>query len=271
MSVPQAVPPQMTRLVALLSWWNEPVDWLADTVRSLALANIDALVAVDGSYPHMPGATAQSPSEQAVEIHLAARQAGIDSIMHRRNILWESECVKRTAMFRYAEVFAPDWLLVIDADERVIRAPNDLKDRLAAHSGDYADVCSLEQPAPVIGAGMDEDDAMPTIAASRWVKPRRCLFRAYQGITVGPAHYHYRLPDGRDLWGDEYGSPLIIRDMMIDHRNAHRSPERRAAAAAYYRERDERGIERHRVTSHGTAGPERVAEMDALVARACGA
>jgi hypothetical protein len=257
----------MTRLVALLSWWDENPDWLADVVRSLALADVDALVAVDGSYPHMPGATASSEPEQAVEIQVAARVLPLGAYVYQPSELWASECVKRTAMFRYAEDFDPDWLLVIDADEVILQAPDDLKARLAASPVDYADVCSLEQPAQVLGGGVEDAD-IPQVLASRWVKPRRCLFRAVPGITVGPAHYNYVTPDGRDLWGDEYGSPLRIRDMMIDHRGARRDPERLRARQAYYEARDIAGVEGHRVTSWGTAGPEKVTETEALLKKA---
>jgi hypothetical protein len=118
----------MTRLVALLSWWDEHPDWLADVVRSLVLADVDALVAVDGSYPHMPGATASSPHGQAAAIARTAAEVGIVSEVVVPGDLWTSECVKRTAMFGYAEAHRPDWLLVIDADEVILQAPPDLKD-----------------------------------------------------------------------------------------------------------------------------------------------
>lgn len=258
----------MTRFVALLSWWDEPADWLADVVRSLALADVDALVAFDGAYPHMPGGTWMSSVDQWHAIRDAAEDVGILwELSTGRSPLWESECAKRTALFRRAEDFDPDWLLVIDADEVILQAPDDLKALLAASPADYADVCSLEQPAQVLGGSVEDAD-MPQIVASRWVKPRRCLFRAVPGITVGPAHYNYVTPDGRDLWGDEYGHPLKIRDMVIDHRGARRDPERLRARQAYYEARDIAGVERHRVTSWGTAGPEKVAETEALLRKA---
>jgi hypothetical protein len=255
----------MTRICALLSWWDEPADWLADVVRSLVLADVDALVAVDGSYPHMPGATATSPHGQAAAITRTAADVGIVSEVVVPGDLWTSECVKRTAMFRLAETYRPDWLLVIDADEVILQAPLDMKDRLAATDRDCAEVASLEHAAPVFAAEMDEE--MPQVMASRWVKPRRCLFRALPGLRVGDAHYDY-LVDGRNLWGDGGEPALHVRDMVIDHRSGRRDPVRRAAKDAYREARDTLGVERHRVTSWDTASPEKVAETEALLARA---
>ena len=82
------------------------------------------------------------------------------------------------------------------------------------------------------------------------MKPRRCLIRAVPGIVVGPAHYDYVTPDGRNLWGDEYGHPLKLtvgtRRMVMQHRNAQRLPGRRQAALDYYKAREATGAERHR-------------------------
>jgi hypothetical protein len=56
--------------------------------------------------------------------------------------------------------------------------------------------------------------------------------------------------------------------MVIDHRSGRRDPVRRAAKDAYREARDTLGVERHRVTSWDTASPEKVAETEALLARA---
>lgn len=262
----------MTRIVALLSWWSEDPDWLQATVRSLALAGVDGLLACDGSYPHVPGATAMSDPAQAVAIQIAAKATGFEAYVHRRPYLWASECAKRTAMFKMAEErFQADWLLIIDADEVILQAPADLKARLAVAAAvanrDAAEVCSLEQPAKVLGGGIEGAD-MPQIVASRWVKPRRCLIRAIPGLTCGPCHYDYVTPDGRNLWGDGDTRALQIRDMVLDHRTDRRSAEQKAARRAYYEARDELGVERHRVTAWDVASAERVAETQAMLERA---
>lgn len=254
------------RLVAVLSWWQEDPAWLMDTVRSLALAHVDALVAVDGSYPHHPGATARSEPEQGAAIMAAAQQADIGCTLFRPPALWASECEKRSVAFEMAEHWMPDWLLVIDSDEVILTAPTDLKARLEASDRDCAEVASLEQPSTVHGAEV-EGASMPQIAMSRWVKPRRCLFRAIPGLRVGDAHYDYLTPDGRNLWGDGDEPALSIRDMVVDHRKGRRDPGRLAASQAYYTARDEAGVERHRVnTPAASAG--KVAETNAMLAEA---
>ncbi|HWT24538.1 MAG TPA: hypothetical protein VN213_13615 [Solirubrobacteraceae bacterium] len=233
------------RLVALLCWFDEKPEFLADTVRSLAAAQVDALVALDGAYRLYPASQGRqtSPVEQWNALVDAAYDTRLQWTMAEgKPGGWESECEKRTELFRLAERHDPDWYLVIDADEVILQAPADLKDRLAATGKDYADFLSLEHTAPTLHA--ESEDGAPIILAQRYVKPRRGLIRAVPGIVVGPAHYDYFTPDGRNLWGGEYGDPLQVRDMVIDHRNRLRAPERMQAAIAYRDARDATGIER---------------------------
>lgn len=236
----------MIRLVALLAWYNEQADWLRDTVMSLPLAGVDHLVAVDGAYALFPNGKAQSHHEQHESIADAAEEAGIDCTICLPQVVWESnELEKRTYMFREGERYEPDWYLVIDADERILKAPSDLKERLSSTPKDYADVLSLENQSKAWGAEV-EGSVVPSVVAGRYVKPRRCLIRAVPGIVCSVAHYHYIAPDGRNLWGDEMGDPLRIRDFIIDHRCHERDTERRQAALDYYDVRDATGAEKHR-------------------------
>jgi hypothetical protein len=236
----------MTRIVALLCFYDEEPGWLHDTIVSLPLASVVHVVASDGAYALYPGGKAASDPACHDAIAAAAELADISLTLHVPDSTWAgNEIEKRSHLFELGERHAPDWWLVIDADERIIRAPADIKDRLAATDRDYADVMSLEHPAPVVHASAEGAD-WPQIHMGHHVKPRRCLIRAVPGTRVVGAHYHYVTPDGRDLWGDEMGRPLRVRDMMIDHRNAHRPEPRRQAAIDYYEVRDATGAERHR-------------------------
>lgn len=232
----------MTRIVALLCFYDEHPDFLRDVITSLPPAGVDHLVAYDGAYALYPDARPESHPAQHAAIVQAADTARIPLTLHTPEKHWESECEKRTAMFAEADEHNPDWYLVIDADEVILQAPVDLKDRLAATERDYGDVLSLEHFAPTMYAAAEDDE--PIILAQRYVKPRRCLIRAVPGIVVGPAHFDYVTPDGRNLWGDEYGTPLLVRDMVIDHRNRLRAPDRMSAAIEYRDARDASGIER---------------------------
>jgi len=65
------------KLVALLTWYDEPSWCLTELVASLAAAGIDHLVAVDGAYMLYPLARPQSPGEQAQAILAAAQGASV--------------------------------------------------------------------------------------------------------------------------------------------------------------------------------------------------
>jgi hypothetical protein len=234
------------RLVALLCFYDERPDWLYETVASLPLAGVDHLVASDGAYALLPDGQHSSGPDSHVALYEAAQVAGIGLTLHVPTKTWAgNELEKRTHLFALGDEHAPDWFLVIDADERILRAPANLKQRLAETDRDYADVMSLERPAPVYHASAEGAD-WPQIHYEHHVKPRRCLIRAVPGIVVGPAHYNYVTPDGRDLWGDEMGTPLRVRDLMIDHRTHLRDPSRTQLARDWVRIREETGAETHR-------------------------
>jgi hypothetical protein len=223
------------RLLSVLCWWNEQPSWLADVVHGLTLAGVNQLVAVDGAYENFPGGTAASPIEQAQAIMAAAHDAGIMCDVYEPRELWANEPAKRTRSFRIMDDYRPDWFLVIDADEVITDAPADLKERLEDTDRDQADACLLDAPSAVLASGfLDDEEALPNTMLSRVVMPRRCLFRWSPGITVGPRHFDYIRPDGVNLWGDMYGQPLVIPDLVIDHRNPHREPGRRELARAYW-------------------------------------
>jgi hypothetical protein len=222
----------MTRIVAVLSWFDESPGMLRDMVLSLPLAGVDALVAVDGAFEHFANAQPESPVEQAQAISAAAKQADILLRLYYRTTLWKSEPEKRSSAFTLAEMQSPDWYLVLDSDERILTAPLDLKKRLAATEKDAVEGMLLEAQATTWSAEFEEEEGLPAIHAQRYVKPRRCLIRAIPGLRCGPRHC------------DTYGNPLLMRDLVIDHRNHEREKARADAAWEYYRVRDELGLER---------------------------
>jgi hypothetical protein len=234
----------MTRIVAVLSWFDESPDMLRDMVLSLPLAGVDALVAVDGAFEHFAGNGYKSPREQVDAIYDAAQQIGVTSSCSIPGSRWRNEPEKRSYAFRLAEGRKPDWYLVLDSDERILAAPPDLKDRLAETDKDVVEGMLLEAQATTWSAEFDDEEGLPAIHAQRFVKPRRCLIRAIPGLRCGPRHFDYVTPDGRNLWGDTYGSPLLMRDLVIDHRNHERNKARADAAWEYYRVRDELGLEK---------------------------
>jgi len=73
--------------------------------------------------------------------------------------------------------------------------------------------------------------------------PHRMFFRAIPGLRVRDAHNVYVTPSGRKLWGGAGMVPALdLTALTVLHKP--RAEERRKRALAYYRHRDENGLER---------------------------
>lgn len=222
-------------IVALLSWYDEPPEALAAMVASLALIPVTRLVALDGAYALYPDGQPRSSSDQYQAFDTAARRHDIHLSIHTPATVWAgNETEKRSRLFELGEQVAgpDDWYMVIDADEQILQAPPDVPARLNATPFDVAGVTLLEPGHPL---GTIVFDTFPM------------FFRAIPGIRCHRDHFTYRTPDGRNLWGDAKRARLEPRhdltDLVVEHRNQLRHPDRRNAALGYYRARDELGVE----------------------------
>lgn len=210
------------RVVGLLSWYEEPASWLAETVASAARL-CDHIIAVDGPYATFPGALRKpaSGSEQADVIAHAAAGAGIGCTVHLpRSPWWDGEVGKRDWMFRAAELVTTDadWLLVIDADEVLTAVPPDTRSLLEQSSLDVAELRLWDR------------DGSETLD--------RRLLRAQRGLKVEGAHYVWTAPDGSVLRGNQTLQDLApaepLWDVRMEHRTRHRDSDRQAAKHDYY-------------------------------------
>jgi hypothetical protein len=223
------------RLIACLSWFDEPAPFLAELVASLADAGVDHLVAVDGSYGAYPNSSGSSGSEQACLIHAAAQGAGMGVSVHCPQIPWAgNEIEKRTFLFAAGHLVAEpdtDWLWIADGDE-VVTTAHGLRDKLEATSMDVAEVELWTR------AGDDE-----------WSRqPIRKLFRAQRGgIRVENHHARYVAADGRVLW--DSGEPLAqvpadqFWDVRVRHRPECRPHYRNMKRWKYYERRKQLALE----------------------------
>ncbi len=217
------------KIVALLSFFDEPDHLLEECVASLR-GVCDAVVAVDGRYFAYPADYHLSPPGNEAAIRAGADTAGIDAYVYRepgRPGPWLNEVAKRQAMFRLGERHTTDadWFLIIDADERVIDR-GDVRER-------------LEDTDLLSGLVLLMED-IGSVAAYPW------LLKAARGITIGPAHYQYSLPDGRRLWccyNRCVPSLDTHHDLMLEHRTRERSEAREARRWAYYLRRDSQQME----------------------------
>jgi hypothetical protein len=211
------------RLVAALCWFDEPEDFLARLVRSLAPV-CDAVVAFDGRWDLMPGDQDLSPPAQTAALERTAAEIRLP-VLVAANGPWGSQVEKRDALMAAASEEA-DWILVIDGDEYLDEAhPRGLRAALAAADENVAQVTlrTLNRPWPHSELG-------PMVAT------QRRLFRAGTRLH-GPAHNCYGRA-GTWLAGDPALLELtpaldVSRMLTIEHDNQSRPGRRRDAAVRY--------------------------------------
>lgn len=232
------------RIAAAICWYDEPIEHLRRVVASVAPL-VDCIVAFDGRWESFPADRYWVPQVDDMReiVPPGSFVAGRDE--------WESQAVKRTALYRSAASRA-DWVLVIDADEELlIDDVSGLRSRLArldrAKRPDAVNV-RVVTPGGRGGGGGD------TATAPHGVRWQRRLLRADPSITVGP-HSHRTLTtddaviqmendDDRALHiSRRAGRTATIHGASIINRTHSRSAERIAAKRAYGKARAERGID----------------------------
>lgn len=231
------------RLIALLSWFDEPDAVIGQCLTGLQYAGVDHVIAVDGKYKLFPGEDYLSSAQQQGLVVLACRSLGMGCTLYVPTAEWPGEVEKRNHLFNIGltEAYPGDWFFVVDADIVVTNIPADFKQRLA------------NCPADIDTVAVKVRD-MSAAAAQRPDWPEyfdiRPFFRAQPIQTIGN-HHTYTTLDGRKLWtarGEEAGEPepaLDLRDVVeIQHRPGARGQDRQLSQAAYYGAREEAGIER---------------------------
>ena len=226
--------PATPQIVALLSWYDEPTEWLARAIHSLAKLRVNHLIALDGAYAHYPDPEPRSSPDQHAAIRDACMDARIPVTIRAPTEPWATEIDKRNRMFELAETITEpsDWYFVIDADEFVTEAPNDIRERLERSPFDVGAV-TLHEPGHPMGTLV-----FPT-------HPK--LFRAIRGLRAVDNHYKYTTPDGRHLWGNAKTDRLEPRHdltgLTVQHHSQLRHTDRRRAALDYYDTRDRLELE----------------------------
>lgn len=219
------------RLIALLSWYDEPAWVLTELVGSLAAADVDHIIAVDGAYALFPGARAQSSSEQSQAILAAAQGARMGVTLHCPRDVWiGNEIEKRSFMFDLAHTIGDpgDWFWVSDGDELVLEAIG-LRAALERTERDVGEVM------------LDQISAN----GGTYGFPIRKLFRWQpSGIQVVGNHCTY-MTDGQALWAP-HGDLMPAEQLpfvRIGHRHDVRPPDRIRDRGRYYNARDAAAVE----------------------------
>jgi hypothetical protein len=225
------------RLIACVSWFDEPAHFLTELTASMGKAGIDHAVFCDGAYALYPQGRASSGSDQHDAIAAAAAEAGMGVTIHVPPAPWPgNEVEKRTALFALGHAVAQpgvDWLWVCDADELITEAPG-LREHLQQTKSDVASVMVWEGD---------------RLSNSQWnAQLLRKLFRAHpKGIRVERYHARYLDGDDRVLWNPNAPLQEVPGDELsvvrVQHRPAQRHPDRLKARATYYDLRTKHQVE----------------------------
>ena len=230
------------RLIALLSWFDEPPELLALCLDGAKRAGCSAVVAVDGRYAMFPSMTNVSDPKQRAVIDAACRHHGLELTTHVSGP-WTDEAAKRTVLFALALAVSDrgDWWINLDADTIVTEVDAGLLRRLAETEEDAA----LARVVDVEARRARRPDWPEQVDF-------RLLFRA-QPLYVEGHHYDYRrMTDDAFVWRGGAGwnenngvvPAANLADLItVEHRPAARDPGRVLLKNQYYTRRDEQGAE----------------------------
>lgn len=224
------------KIIALLSFYAERPDWLANYAASIATTGIRHIVALDGAYARFPDATASSGTASHTALHTECADHGIDLTLRVPAAPFAGdEIAKRNALYQLAESVSTDgedWYLVLDADEWVTYSHPDLHDQVAALQVDAASVLITTRTSP-----LDRHPDDPTIIYRR-------LLRANHGLRVVGQHWKNVMPNGvRYFTGQVRSDEGPVLTLNVDHMTKLRDTERRHRAGTYYTQRDAEGWE----------------------------
>lgn len=201
----------MTRVIGILSWFDESPTWLAATVASFARV-CDHLVAVDGRYAHYEDPRTRSGSEQHDAIVETCRGAGMGLTLHSSNRVWPTEMAKRTHCFRVAALEAEplrDWFFILDGDEVLTQSPSWVRGELGVLAEQRTNVVAVElyeltdphenPEKRRMSREQDRDYEYMTQSPRFW--------RALHDMRVDGQHFHYTGIDETGqrvvLWGQQ--------------------------------------------------------------------
>lgn len=237
------------RLIALLNWFDEPVENIASCLIGLQRAGVDHVVAVDGAYDLYPNAQHSSHPNQHAALDMGCLALEMGITLHVPNTPWKgNEVEKRTFLFSLGWTVSQDptdWFFVMDVDQEVKEVPDDFRARLEAATAAGADVAETNF-VDTVALRAKQPDWHPYFTV-------RNLFRA-QPIHLEVNHCTYVTDDGKYLWGGPVtyttGVEQVLQgaadftDVLVEHHPDRRPNERQLAKMQYYAVRDETRVER---------------------------
>jgi len=250
----------MTRIVGLLSWFDESPARLAACVTSMARV-CDHIVAVDGRYEQYPDDRVRSGTAEYHAIVDAANAAGVGVTVESAQRPWRDEMEKRTHLFRVGLVHATpmqDWFFVLDADEVVAEsAPREFittqLDEARERGAACVRVCLWEKADPAETPEREKASASFPIDYRYEVAQGRFWLALHDMRVVG-YHYNYVGENDEGVTIEAWGKDGAVENrpdhddalrfhVTIENRNRMRSQVRDKTRAAYYQARDESQVE----------------------------
>lgn len=248
-----------TRVIGLVSFWDESPTWLAASLASLGRF-CSHVVVLDGRYAQFPDQRLQSGSAEHYAVIDAARGAGLGITFHTAPRTYATEMEKRTKLFQLGALEArpgKDWFFILDADELVAESvPTDeLLARLDRARGEGVKVCTARLWEKTDSHSDDQRQELSLKLPVEWryecASPRFWL--AHENMRVVGYHYNYIADDENgetvELWGndstvrDRAAWASFVNYVTIENRNRMRGLLRDKDRQKYYELRDESGIE----------------------------
>lgn len=249
----------MTKIVGILSWFDESPTWLSQTIASMARI-CDHVIAVDGRYLHYDDSRVCSSIAEHDAIVSTARGAGLGITLDIPTEPYANEMAKRTRSFQLAQLVAEphrDWFIVLDGDEVLVETPSKTGTirelEKAADSGVRTVTVTLRDIAdPHFDAQRTQfgiDLAVEHVIDCR--VPR--LFRFPTNLRCVGYHFNYVGEDEQgspvELWGQDGATQhrtqwaCFTTDIIIEHKHQQRPKVRKNRREQYYNDRDELRIE----------------------------
>lgn len=248
-----------TRVIGLVSFWDESPTWLAATLASMARF-CSHVVVLDGRYAQYPDSRLQSGSAEHYAVIDAARGAGLGVTLHTAPRTYVTEMEKRTKLFQLGGLEArpgKDWFFILDGDELVAEscAKDELLARLDKAAADGVRVCTARLWEKTDSHSDEQRVELSLKLPVEWryecSTPRFWL--AHTNMRVVGYHYNYLGEDENgdtvELWGldgvvkNRAPWKSFVNHVTIENRNRLRGILRDQDRQAYYNLRDESGIE----------------------------
>ena len=248
----------MTRIIGIISWWDESPTWLGAAVASMSRF-CDHVVAVDGRYELYESNRVESGAAEVDAVIQAAAATGMGLTLHQPRRTWRDEMEKRTYCFKLAELEREsfdDWYFILDADELVIESPSKevVKAGLDALPTDIGAVqCGYWEKTDPLENPQKAELSRKLAIEYDWTTMSARFWRALKNMRVVGYHYNYVGENEHGETVEAWGNDEAVQnrpkwhsasgDIVLENRNRLRAKNRDLARRKYYSDRADTNLE----------------------------